>query len=115
MSYRTSPFDVDNTSSQASRNPSATSFTVIVDPFARIIAPTASTALTAPAKDTCSQPVSTYNENYNPFLPAKEHTNAYSPYANKEPLFDDRPVKIANLPKRKAIAGTSKRLFKSWL
>jgi hypothetical protein len=41
-------------------------------------------------RDTCLYLVLEYNTNYNLYvIPSKDLLNGYSPYAFKEPLFDD--------------------------
>ena len=61
-------------------------------------------------RDRCSRLVLKYNDNYNPYQPAKSGlpTN-YSPYDYREPLFDNRSVIIANLPRNYTLAPPSKK------
>lgn len=67
-------------------------------------------------KDTCSRPTPTYNENYNPFEPLALIPAAdYSPYANGEPLFDDRLPILSRFPTKHTLAGASKRGKQSWV
>jgi hypothetical protein len=44
-------------------------------------------------------------------LPAKDNPLDYSPYANKKLLFNNQPVKIANLPVKKAVFKAFKKLL----
>lgn len=61
-------------------------------------------------RDRYNRPVLTYNQNYNPYKPPpKDRRPDYSPYTPGEPLFDDRTVIIARLPKKHIITGTTKR------
>jgi hypothetical protein len=67
-------------------------------------------------RDTCLRPAPEYNTNYNLYaIPSKDLPNGYSPYAFKEPLFDDRPVSINQLPKNCAIALPAKKGRRSWV
>ena len=99
MSRLTSPIDIDDTLSQASSALFVSSSSAITNPFQRMIAsPTAIAILsTESARDTCPHPVPVYNEQYNPNQPTKDHPSDYSLYANREPLFNDCPIKIVNL------------------
>jgi hypothetical protein len=67
-------------------------------------------------KDKCPRPEPTYNNNYNPNEPPRDdRPKDYSPYVQGEPLYDDRPVVIANLPSRHTVAGPPKRLRTQWV
>jgi len=68
------------------------------------------------ARDQYNRPVLTYNQNYNPYEPPPEDRRPnYSPYAPGEPLFNDRAVIIARLPKKHVITGTTKRKRIAWV
>jgi hypothetical protein len=50
-------------------------------------------------RDTCRRPEPTYNNKYNPFIaPPADLDPRYSPYANREPLYDDRLIITTRLP-----------------
>jgi hypothetical protein len=56
-------------------------------------------------RDTCLCPTPEYNTNYNLYaIPSKDLPNRYSPYAFKEPLFNDRPISITQLLKNYTVA-----------
>ena len=61
-------------------------------------------------RDTCIRTTPQYNTNYNPYAIAREDLPArYSPYVFKEPLYDDRPVTVNELPKNCVITPPAKR------
>jgi hypothetical protein len=67
-------------------------------------------------RDSCSRPTPAYNSNYNPYaIPNEDTPGGYSPYVYKEPLFDDRPVVINELPKNCILAPPPKRPRTSWV
>jgi hypothetical protein len=67
-------------------------------------------------RDRCQRPVPTYNQNYNPFqLPPDDRNPDYSPYIKGEPLFDDRLVIAARLPRKHIVAGASRRKRTAWV
>jgi hypothetical protein len=113
MSRLTSPIDVDDTASQASKAPSASTST-LTNPFGRMMA--SSTSQPTPKRDRCSRLTPTYNEFYDPEQPPPaDLPKDYSPYANGQPLWDDRPVLIANLPKYHILEGATKRARTAWV
>ena len=67
-------------------------------------------------RDTCSRPIPVYNSNYNPYaIPCEDIPGGYSPYVFKEPLYDDRPVVVTQLPKHCVLAPSPKRPRTSWV
>jgi hypothetical protein len=67
-------------------------------------------------RDRCKRPTPTYNSNYNPYEPPRaDLPRGYTPYVFNEPLFDDRPVIINQLPKKCILAGASKRTRTQWV
>ena len=74
------------------------------------------TPLATVIRDLCSRPTPIYNDFYNPYDPENtQRPSDYSPYANGQPLFDDRPVVVSNLLKRKTLALTTKRNRTAWV
>jgi hypothetical protein len=66
--------------------------------------------------DTYLRPTPEYNMNYNPYIiPCEDLPGGYSPYIFKEPLFDDRPAIVAQLPRKCALAPPAKRARTSWV
>ena len=67
-------------------------------------------------RDTCIRPIPQYNTNYNPYaIPRKDLPAGYSPYIFKEPLYDNRPVIVNELPKNCILAPPPKRPRTSWV
>ena len=67
-------------------------------------------------RDRCKRPTPIYNKNYNPHEALRvDILKGYSPYIFKEPLFDDRLVVVAQLPKKCTLAGASKRPRTQWV
>jgi hypothetical protein len=67
-------------------------------------------------RNTCLRPVPEYNRNYNPYVvPREDLPGGYSPYVFKEPLFDDRPAIVTQLPKKCVLAPPAKRVRTSWV
>ncbi len=67
-------------------------------------------------RDKCKRPEPEYNTNYNPYeQPRKDLHGGYSPYVFGEPLWDDRAIVVARLPKNFTIAGPSKRPRTQWV
>ena len=63
-------------------------------------------------KDKCKRLKPTYNENYDPAKPPRIGLDpSYSLYVNGEPLFNNRPVNLKNLPRRHTLISASKRLY----
>ena len=118
MSRHTTPIEINDDASQASGALSASSSIALVNPFAQMM------ALAAPEpsptcfvlKDTCQRPAAIYNESYNPYLPTRDDLPSdYSPYAYREPLFDDRPANVTTLPKGMVLSPAAKKLNRSWI
>jgi hypothetical protein len=67
-------------------------------------------------KDKCNRLTPIYNGNYNPEkLAPEDQLLDYSPYAFREPLFDDRAAIISRLPRRHVLASAPKRARSSWI
>ena len=67
-------------------------------------------------RDTCIRPTPQYNTNYNPYaIPRKDLPAGYNPYVFKEPLYDDRPVIVNELPKNCVIAPPAKKTRWAWV
>jgi hypothetical protein len=67
-------------------------------------------------RDRCMRPTPTYNFNYNPYKPPSDTQPArYSPYVFNEPLFDDRPAVVANLPRNHVLAPAPKKPRTQWV
>ncbi|KAG4427808.1 hypothetical protein IFR05_016709 [Cadophora sp. M221] len=113
MSRFTSPIDVDDVASEASGALSASSLPTV---FGLMMAGQAASPAILITRDICQRPVPTYNDSYNPNQPEPTlRPFNYSPYANGQPLFDDRPVIVANLPQGKVLAPASKRTRTAWV
>jgi hypothetical protein len=113
MFRRALPINIDNSASQASGAPFTSSFTVIINPFQRIIALVVFIAsLTSfVIKDTYERLMSLYNNKYNSFKPAKDDLPLdYSPYVNRELLFNNKAVIVTNLLKGMILFPTTKKL-----
>jgi hypothetical protein len=67
-------------------------------------------------RNRCTWPKLTYNNKYNPYVLSPSNLNKeYSSYAYKEPLYNDRAITVANLPKQYILAGAAKRQQTSWV
>ncbi|PMD26689.1 hypothetical protein NA56DRAFT_744019, partial [Hyaloscypha hepaticicola] len=67
-------------------------------------------------RDTCICPTPQYNTNYNPYaIPREDLPAGYSPYVFKEPLYDDRPVTVNELPKNCVVTPPAKRTRSAWV
>ena len=67
-------------------------------------------------RDSCLRLTLAYNSNYNLYVTlCKDITSGYSPYVFKEPLFDDRPIIVVQLPKHCVLAPPAKRPRTSWV
>lgn len=118
MSRSVTPINIDDMASRASRAPSASTVGATIDPFARMIGLRHEEPLlpTFVIKDCYIRPVLLYNDNYDPFKPARDDLKLdYSLYSFREPLFDDRPVKASNLPRGFILAPIVSMLIRSWL
>ena len=57
-----------------------------------------------------------YNQYYNPFQkPADDLRSDYSPYVYGEPLYDDRAIVVARLPKHHTEASAAKKPRTQWV
>jgi hypothetical protein len=107
-----SPLEVDSMAYQAS---ASTSGTPLPNAFGLIMALNQSSASTL-VRDQCSRPEPVYNNRYNLYKPPSINIDEeYSPYVYGEPLFDDRPVIVAYLPRQHTIASATKRPKTSWV
>jgi len=67
-------------------------------------------------RDKCKRPTPQYNTKYDPYKPLNtKNSIEYSPYANGEPLFDDRPLNTTHLPRGYSLAPAPKKARSSWL
>lgn len=67
-------------------------------------------------RDRCNRPAPVYNESYNPDKPPPANLlPSYSPYIYGEPLFDDRPIKLANLTAGYTLSPAAKRPRTAWV
>lgn len=123
MSRSTTPVIIGASSSRSgSLAPSVTSTTAnLVNPFNSMMGASSSSQEPPPIsqttkRDRCRRPEPIYNEFYNPRIVSDvELPVNYSPYANGQPLFDDRPVVIANLPRYHLISDAAKRPNQNWV
>ena len=98
--------NIKATRSETSPTPSGSS---LPNAFGRLIA-SRGVVQAAVQRDRCSRLVPKYNDNYDPYQPAKSGLPAnYSPYDHREPLFDDRSIIVANLPRNHTLAPPSKK------
>jgi hypothetical protein len=105
MSFKeTTLLELDTTASQAS---ATTLGTPLPNALARMMAPSRPSASTS-VRDRCRRPEPTYNYKYDPYrLPSDFIDGEYSPYVYGEPLYNDRAVIIANLPRQHTVAGAA--------
>lgn len=115
-SRQETPADLtDDTFDTVSDAPSGPS---IPSAFGRMMSSTSTPAPPEPSKqrDRCQRPVPSYNAKYDPYkIPPEDLLKSYSPYVKGEPLFDDRPVVISQLPSNHVIAGASARPRTQWV
>ncbi len=101
---------IDLTGSQASTSATAS----VANAFDRMKGP--SQGQNTIQRDRCSRPLARYNRFYNPYEPPSDDLPIkYSPYANGEPLFDDRPAIVSRFRPQHTLAGASKRPRSSWV
>ena len=121
MSRFTSPFEIDSDTTRGSRAPSTSTVSATIDPFTRIMAPGRQTlielvALAFTIIDRCTRPTLLYNTNYNLFKPARDDLKPnYSLYLPRELLFNNKPIKVVNLPRGYILAPLTKSLTRSWV
>src|ERR1700733_7790412 len=114
-SRQSTPLELDSTASQASAAPSGSS---LPNAFGRMMTSREAIQATQNSlrRDRCKRPTPIYNSNYNPFeSPSGDVPPAYSPYVFGEPLFDDREVVIARLPKHHTVAPPAKKPRTAWV
>ena len=114
------PFNIDlsspEPSSRATRSTSTTTSQLLSIPntFNRIIDKGKGSSQIL--HDTYSRPIPEYNSKYNPYvIPCKDTFSGYSPYIFKEPLFDNRPIIVVQLPKYCVLTPPAKRPRTSWV
>lgn len=118
MSRHTSPATVDGAASKASGAPPADSTASI---FGRMMSGTSVLATSESAgltvlRDRCKRPPRLYNDFYDPFHPERDDLPSdYSPYANGQPLFDDRAIDLSKIPRGKSLAPANKKPRRSWV
>ena len=67
-------------------------------------------------RDRYNRPIPLYNKNYDPIkLPPIDLPKDYSPFVYLEPLFDDRPIVIANLLAKWSVIGAAVRPRTQWV
>jgi hypothetical protein len=77
--------------------------------FGRIIQPN-QPPTTLLVRDQYTRPKPTYNNKYNPYVLSSSNLDKeYSPYAYREPLYNNRAITVANLPKQHILTNTAKR------
>lgn len=107
-----SPFELSPASSEPSAAPSST----LPNAFARMRATEGASKLLSGKRDGCTRPAPEYNDNYDPYKPQPPTLPPdYSPYNPGEPLYNDRNIKVTNLPNGHTVAGASKKPRTSWL
>lgn len=88
--------------------------TPVPDAFGRLMDPKRQ-GVKRSRRDTCARPPYTYNSNYNPYEPPNTTLHGgYSPYVFGEPLFDDRPLDISELPRGFVPADPPKKPRTQW-
>jgi hypothetical protein len=111
-SRHSTPLENDTMASQAS---SITSGSTLPNAFSRMMGP-APVIQSAAKRDSCARPTPQYNHNYNPYKkPSNDLQCDYSPYVYGEPLYDDRPIIVARLPRHHTKAGATKKPRTSWV
>jgi hypothetical protein len=95
-SHYSTPLEDNTTASQAL---SITSGSTLPNAFSRIMGPAPVIQSTA-KRDSCVRPTPRYNHNYDLYKkPSDDIRCDYSPYIYGEPLYDDRPIIVARLPR----------------
>ena len=98
--------------SQASGTPSGSA---LPNAFGRMMGPAPVVQSTA-KRDRCNRPQPEYNNNYNSYEKLRDDLRPdYSPFEFGEPLFDDRPIIIARLPRLHTAASASKKPRTAWV
>ena len=102
----------DTTVSQASTTASGLT---MPNAFSRLMAAAPVVQSTA-KRDLYTRPTPVYNQYYNPFqVPVDNLYPNYSLYAYREPLYDDRAIIMARLPKHHTAAGAAKKPRTQWV
>jgi hypothetical protein len=105
-SRHSTPLENDNTASQVS---SITSRSTLPNAFSRMMGPAPVIQSTA-KRDRYTRPIPQYNHNYDLYKkPSNDLRRDYSPYIYGEPLYDDRPIIVARLPRYHTEAGAVKK------
>jgi hypothetical protein len=113
MAFRGStPADIDSPQSQLSNDAPTSS---LPNAFGMLIG-SGSVPPDDSTRDRCSRPVPTYNDYYNPYKPPPINLlDTYSPYVAGEPLYDNRHVILARVPRRHTVSGGFKKPLTSWV
>ena len=115
MSCATTPNSIDGNLSIAHSTNTKASTSGVSDAFGLLMQNSSSSTVFVP-HDRCSRPIPKYNDFYNPHEPEPlNKPPGYSPYANGQPLFDDRSVYTPSLPKHHTVAPAGKKAKTSWL
>jgi hypothetical protein len=105
-----------STRSMRSTSTSTSQSTSLPNAFNRIMGGAKETSDLGVIRDTYLHLTLEYNLNYNPYVvPREDLRQGYSPYVPKEPLFDDRPAIVAQLPINYVLAPVPKRPRTSWV
>ena len=111
-SRHSTPLENDTTASQAE---TITSGSTLPNAFSRMMGP-APTGQSTQKRDRYIRLKPQYNRNYNPFeKPPNDLRPDYSPYVFREPLYDDRAIIIARLPRYYTAAPAAKKPRTSWV
>ena len=90
--------------------------TSLPNTFSHIIKSTKETSNPEVISNTCLHLTPEYNSNYNPYIvPCKDLYQGYNPYIPKEPLFDNRPTIVTQLPINCILTPIPKRPRISWV
>jgi len=111
-SNHSTPLENDTIASQAE---TIASESTLPSAFSRMMGP-APIGQSIQKRDRCVRLKPQYNNNYNPFQKPSDALRCdYSPYVFGEPLYDDRPIIIAQLPRYYTAVGATKKPRTSWV
>jgi hypothetical protein len=101
-----------DTASQASAVPSTST---LPNAFGQLMQSQQATTSTA-QRDRCQRPSVVYNQNYNLYTaPPVDLPPIYLPYVFREPLYNDRAVIVARLPRQHTVAEPPKKPRTAWV